>query len=194
IIGPAIVEASLAHGSLQPRAGNRAAGASPRGVFPCAGTDSWVAITCRTDEDWRSLAAVLGDKALADDPRFATLAGRHAHEDELERRVADATRRFDRRRLVTDLRARGVPAAPVNSSQDVLADPDLAARGFWQHLEHPVIGEVSVPRPPMRFASGAPRDLVRPPLLGEHTREVAHELLGLEDGEIDRLVADGVLA
>ncbi|HEY2887231.1 MAG TPA: CoA transferase, partial [Candidatus Limnocylindrales bacterium] len=47
IIGPAIVEASLAHGSLQPRAGNRAAGASPRGVFPCAGTDSWVAITCR---------------------------------------------------------------------------------------------------------------------------------------------------
>jgi benzylsuccinate CoA-transferase BbsF subunit len=194
VIGPAIVEASLAHGRPQLRAGNRAPGASPRGVFPCAGADSWVAVTCRSDLEWRALVDVLGLEDAGVDARYATLDARHANEDTLEERVAAATRRFQRDDLVRRLRDRGVPAAPVNSSKDVLVAPDLVARGFWRRLEHPVIGEVSIPRPPMRFASGAPGVLGRPPLLGEHTREVAREVLGMPDEEIDRLASEGVLA
>lgn len=194
VIGTAVVETSLTRGQTPERAGNRTAGASPRGVFPCAGHDTWIAITCRTDSDWRALAEVLGEASLGSDSRFATLADRHANENALEQLLAAATRRMDRAQLVRRLRDQGVPAAAVQSSEDVLSDPDLAARHFWQRLEHPVIGEVSIPRPPMVFASGATPALRRPPLLGEHTREVAHELLDLPDAEIDRLIGEGVLA
>ena len=194
VIGPAIVEASLAPERRQVRAGNRATGASPRGVFPCAIKEDWVAIVCRTDAHWKTLADALGEPGLAFDDRFVTLADRHAHENELERIVSAETRRFDRAELVSVLRQRGVPAAPVNSSKDILSDPDLVARGYWKRLEHPVIGEMSIARPPMLFGSGNGAALTRPPLLGEHTAEIARDILGMTDEDTARLVADGVLA
>jgi Predicted acyl-CoA transferases/carnitine dehydratase len=192
VIGPTIVAAGL--GDPEPRrSGNRAAGASPRGVFPCLGEDRWCAISCRTDAAWQSAAAILGHPEWLADVRFATLLDRKQHEDALEREIADATRSRDRTELVASLRHAGVPAAAVNTSADILADPDLVARGYWQRLRHPVIGEVTIARPPFLLDREAP-ELRRPPLLGEHTAEVARDLLGLSDDEIARLVAEGVMA
>lgn len=193
IIGPAIVEASL-RGSARPRAGNRTPGASPRGVFPCLGEDRWCAISCRTDADWNRTAEVLGHPEWIVDPRFGTLLDRKRNEDELELLVADATRSRDRGELAAALRERGVPAAPVNTSADILADPDLAARGYWKRVSHPVIGEFALARPPFRIEGDETTELRRPPLLGEHTAEVAREILGLSDQEIERLISEGVMA
>jgi benzylsuccinate CoA-transferase BbsF subunit len=109
--------------------------------------------------------------------------------------VATATRPCDRDALVRLLRSAGVAAAPVNSSKDVLEDPDLVARGYWQHVEHPVIGQIAISRPPFQMSGvGTDGRLAPPPLLGEHTHAVARELLGLQDAEIVQLEADGVLA
>jgi benzylsuccinate CoA-transferase BbsF subunit len=192
-IGPAIVAASLGAPPHE-RAGNRVPGASPHGVFPCAGEDRWCAIAVRTEADWREVAAVLGRPGWLDDPRFGTLPGRKANEDELERLIGEATRAWDRAALVAALRAAGVAAAPVNSSEDVLADADLVARAYWQRVSHPVIGEIAIGRPPFRVGEGERPTLGRPPLLGEHTGEIARDVLGLSGAEIEQLVASGVLA
>ena len=193
VIGPAIVAASLDSAS-NGRSGNRSAICSPRGVFPCAGADTWLALTCRTEANWGALASVLGHPEWRSDPRFASLEARKGHEDELERAIRDATRSRDRAALVARLREAGVPAAPVNTSRDILVDADLVARRYWQRVTHPVIGSLSIARPPVRFGDDPGPTLVRPPLLGEHTEEVARDLLGLSADEIERLVGEGVLA
>lgn len=193
IIGPAVVAASL-RGAEEPRSGNRAAGISPRGVFPCRGDDEWCAISCRTDMAWRSTATVLGHPEWVSDPRFATLLQRKRHEDALEALIREVTRSWDRAELAASLRRAGVPAAAVSSSRDVLDDPDLVSRGYWRRVDHPVIGQIAIARPPFRFDGPEMPELRRPPLLGEHTAEVARELLGLSEEEVDELVADGVMA
>ena len=83
ILGPAIV-AFGATGEAPTRDGNRSPSASPSAVFPVAGDDRWCAVVARDDREWRDLAETLGHGEWADDRRFATLADRKAHEDELE--------------------------------------------------------------------------------------------------------------
>ncbi len=191
VIGPAILEQSLGE-RVPERTGNRVPEASPHGAFPCQ-AEEWVAIACLTDEHWRALTATFGRPELAGDARYATHGARKQNEPELERLVAERTRHCTRADLLGRLRAAGVPAAAVNSSRDVLEDPALVARAYWQTLEHPVIGSMAVSGPPFRL-DGARPSLRRAPLLGEHTHAVARDVLGLEDDAIDRLVADGVLA
>jgi benzylsuccinate CoA-transferase BbsF subunit len=191
VIGPAILEQSLGE-RVPERTGNRVPDASPHGAFPCQAGE-WVAIACLADEHWRALTSTFGRPELAADARFATLVARKQNEPELERLVAEQTRQCTRADLLGRLHAAGVPAAAVNSSRDVLDDPALVARAYWQTLEHPVIGSMAVSGPPFRL-DGARPNLRRAPLLGEHTHAVARDILGLEDDAIDRLVADGVLA
>jgi benzylsuccinate CoA-transferase BbsF subunit len=192
VIGPAILAHSL--GEPPPgRTGNRVPTASPHGTFPCL-DDQWIAVSCQEDEHWRGFAEVIGLPGLADDDRFRTLADRKLHEDELEALIALATPDCDRETLVARLRAVGIPAASVNSSRDVLDDAALVERGYWQHIEHPVIGPMAVAGPPFRFDGRDRPDLRPAPLLGQHTHEVARDVLGYDDATIDALIAEGVLA
>ena len=178
VIGPSIL-AYQATGHVEPRLGNRVAGASPHAVLPAAGEDAWVALVARDDAEFVAICEVLGLADLAADPQFASLDGRRAHEDELERRLAAATATRDAAEVAAALQARGVPASPVRTSGDLLDDRHLLARGFWRRLDHPVMGSIVVNRVP--FAS--PSDDVGPrsaaPLLGEHTREIAESLLDM---------------
>jgi benzylsuccinate CoA-transferase BbsF subunit len=189
-IGPAIVAASV--GEPPTRNGNRVPGQHPSGVFPCAGDDQWIAIAARTDDEWRSLAATLSPE-LADDPRFTTTERRAAAEDDLERRVAELTHERDRDELALALQAHEVPASSVQSSDDVLRDPHLRARGFWRELQHPVLGTITMPAAPFRVGDDRTGPERAAPLLGEHSREILMSLLGLADDEVDALVDEQVL-
>jgi benzylsuccinate CoA-transferase BbsF subunit len=190
VIGQAILEDSL--GDRPPRrTGNRVAHASPHGTFQCR-DDAWVAISCQEEAHWHAVARTAGVDRLIDDPRFASHADRKRNEDALEDALATAIRDCSRSELVAHLRAQGVPAAPVNSSRDVLEDSALVDRGYWQRVDHPVIGPMAVAGPPFRIDGERPA--LRPaPLLGEHTRDVAREVLGLDDATIDGLIEAGVL-
>ena len=86
------------NGRSQIRSGNRLPHAAPHGAFPCQSIKiqtpfgeqdegRWCVIACFSDEQWASLRAALGDPEWARDERFATLAGRKEHEDELERQI-----------------------------------------------------------------------------------------------------------
>lgn len=189
VVGAALIAAGNG-GPVPTRRGNRVGGHCPSGVFPCSGDDNWCAIAARSDAEWQALAQVL---QLPVDQRFGTLAGRRDHEDDLDAAVAARTSTWDRRELAAALQAVHVPAWPVLSSSDLIDDPQLAARGFWRRVTHPVIGEMTAPAAPFQHDGERAGPVRSAPLLGEHTHELAASLLGLSDSEIERLEAEQVL-
>lgn len=193
MLGPAIV-ASGVDGVGPTRQGNRSPDASPHGVFPTAGDDRWCAIAVRTEDEWLAFAEVLGHPEWLSDERFGSLAHRKANEDDLEALVTGVTRTWDAQELAARLAERGIPAARVQTPADLLDDPQLVARGTWYRLDHPYMGPTVVNRAP--FVSD--RDELGPrsaaPLLGQHTREIARDVLGMDDAEYEDHVARGVFA
>lgn len=187
VLGPSLLKWS-AEGELPARNGNRGVGVVPRGVFPCATDDTWCAIEVKTDQQWQGLADALGRPAWMDELSLRTAAGRAARETEIEQRLGELTRAFEAPALMTLLQQHGVPASIVNTSADVLSDPQLSARDYWQTMPHAEMGEVIVNRPPFHVR-GEPRpQLGSPPLLGEHTIEIARDWLGMDAAESQRLI------
>jgi benzylsuccinate CoA-transferase BbsF subunit len=191
MLGPSILAWS-ATGALPQVDGNRRAGAVPRGVFPCAGADSWCAIEVVDDRQWQGLCAALGAPEWMRTEALATLAGREASQDTIETQLAQETRRFGAPDLVQRLQAHGVAAAMVATSADVTGDAQLAARGFWHKVAHAEMGSVLVNPPPFRAVDEERVAPGPPPLLGEHTIEVASELLGFDAAECRRLIDEKV--
>ena len=187
-----VLQESLVPGSVDAQ-GNRSPLGAPWGVYSCAGDDQWCVITVRDDTEWTALAEAAGNREWATDPRFATPDERRAHHDTLDDLVSAWTSQHDAHEVMRRLQAVQVPAAAVESSEDLLDDPHLQAHDFvrvilqpdWEPLfvEGDCYRAEHLPRPPV---DPAPRH-------GEHTRAIARELLGLDDDEVDRLVAAGVL-
>jgi crotonobetainyl-CoA:carnitine CoA-transferase CaiB-like acyl-CoA transferase len=182
-----------AHDVVLQREGNRAPHAAPQNLYPCRGPEQWLALSVESDAQWQALVGVLGKPAWALDPALARHAGRRAQHDRLDAELARWAADRDLAATVTELLAAGVPAAPVVDPRTTHRHPQLAARGFYETLVHPAVGEHPFCAPPFRFASVA-RWLRRPaPTLGEHSRELLAELLGLGDAELAELEAEQVI-
>jgi crotonobetainyl-CoA:carnitine CoA-transferase CaiB-like acyl-CoA transferase len=93
---------------------------------------------------------------------------------------------------VARLQAHGVAAAKVATSSDVTTNPQLLARGYWQRVPHAEMGSVLVNLPPFRSVGEERPAPGPPPLLGEHTVEIASELLGFDESECRRLIDEKV--
>jgi len=191
MLGPSVL-ACAATGVLPQTNGNRRAGAVPRGVFPCAGEDVWCAIEANDDRDWQGLVDALGAPEWMRDDELKTLPGREARQDAIEARLAQETGRYSAAELVARLQAHGVAAAKVATSADVISDPQLLARRYWHHVPHAEMGSVLVNLPPFRAVGEERVAPGPPPLLGEHTVEVASELLGFDETECRRLMDEKV--
>lgn len=189
VMGPGVLQGSL--GETPPPLGNQQPGVAPRGAYRCA-DGGFVVVACHTEDQWSALTEALEHKEWLADPRFATLARRTANADELDRLLAAEIACRTAGDVLAVLAGVGVPSAKVNDSRDLLADPRLAARGFWQDVEHPVIGTMPMFHAPIRFGDADRADMTRPPLLGEHTREVAADLLEIDEAEYEALVDEGV--
>lgn len=152
--------------------------------------DGWVNIGAANQTNWMRLIASLGVPELAQDPRFATNAGRMENLPALvEVLEAIFTRRSTQEWLAL-METAGVPAGPVLSITEMQADPHVLAREMVVALDHPVAGPTQAIGLPVKF-SDTPGKVVRAaPLLGEHTREVLAEA-GYDGPEIERIVASG---
>lgn len=192
LLGPDIIKHSLG-GAPRQRTGNRRIGSVPSGVFPCAGEDAWCAIEVADDRGWFSLQAVLGNPDWINDASFGTLLGRTGAIDEIERKLAEETRRWDAAELSARLQEVGVASSVVQTSRDVATDAQLEARGYWREIDHAEMGRITVNVPPFfSVAEGRKREPPPPPLLGEHTVEVATTLLGMSESECARLMDEKV--
>jgi benzylsuccinate CoA-transferase BbsF subunit len=127
------------------------------------------------------------------DERFATLLGRKRDEDELEALLSATTREWEAEALVYTLQAAGVPAGVVHSNKGVLADPQLEHRGHFVYYDKPKIGQHVVQRSEFRLSRAEAARNWPTPFIGEHTRQVCREILGMADAEIEPLIAEGVL-
>ena len=186
-----------AHGQLLSRDGNHHYGAGPQGVYAVAdtpeGTMGAVAVCVETDAQWRALVELVDDARLSD-LRVADRAQRLAARDLFDEVLAEwcAPRRTDE--AVLALLGAGVPAAPVVGARYGDRNPQHDARGFFEAVDHAVIGTHRIAAFPVVFGRQPPRRFARPaPRLGEHNREVLSELLGVDDAEIARLAADKII-
>ena len=167
---------------------------APWGVFACAGEDEWCVVTVRHDEDFSQLCTAIGRADLAADPALSTRAGRDAARARIDAAVGGFTARHGPVQVMEVLQAAGVPAGAMLRVSELPGFPYFVQRGAFRLVSHP-----HLPTPffreaaPVRCAS-LPDPPDRPaPLLGEHTMEIARERLGLDDAEIARLLAVGIL-
>jgi crotonobetainyl-CoA:carnitine CoA-transferase CaiB-like acyl-CoA transferase len=160
------------------------------GVF--SATDGYIVIAAQVDDAWKRLAALVGGPAFAADARFHSASGRNANRLE----ILPVVRTWVSTRTVADclaqLEAIEVPSAKVQGIDEVLADPQVLARGMLIEQEHPVLGKVKLPNLPFHFSGCDTTITVPAPLMGQHNRSIAAGL-GYSASEIDRMVADGVL-
>lgn len=173
-----------ATGVLLNRRGNRGHEFAVQNVYACAGDEQWIAISIRDEGDWSGVKRVLGQPQWAAELDYAD-----ENADLIDDRLADWLVNRDRDATVAALLAAGVPAAPVLQPPDVLDNPALQARGFFQRREHPLCGPLPYPRPPVTgdFVS------TPAPLLGQHNTDILGGLLGLTAQELADLEADGVI-
>lgn len=157
----------------------------PYGAYPTADGHT-VVLGTTNDAEWRRLARdLLARPDLAEDPRYATAAGRVEHRAELDALVADWCARTDLTAIRSAADAAGIGNSRYNTTSDVLEHPHLTARGRWGEVDTPG-GPVPALLPPI----GERMDPV--PALGGHTDAVLREL-GVTDADIAVLRADGVV-
>jgi crotonobetainyl-CoA:carnitine CoA-transferase CaiB-like acyl-CoA transferase len=160
------------------------------GVF--AARDGNLVIAAQVDDAWKRLAKIIGGDALAADTRFHDPAGRNAHREKILATIRTWTSPRSVTECIAGLDAAEVPAAPVQGIDEVIADPQIAARNMIIEQDHPVLGRVRMPNVPFRFSDCDVTPRTPAPLMGQHNRAIAASL-GYSSAEIDTMTTDGVL-
>ncbi|MEE8094078.1 MAG: CoA transferase [Gammaproteobacteria bacterium] len=154
--------------------------------------DGWLTLGASSQVVWQRLPEVLGCPELLEDRRFLQNEDRMAHRAELAEALASAFKQRGTTEWLERLEAAGVPAGPVLSVGEMLADPQTKARDMVVETEHQRLGSVQTIGFPVKF-SETPAAIERgAPTLGQHTTEVLLDL-GYSNSDIDRLAADDVV-
>jgi crotonobetainyl-CoA:carnitine CoA-transferase CaiB-like acyl-CoA transferase len=175
----------LTTGNSPRRLGNAHPNIVPYQDFPTADGD--FILTVGNDSQFRKFCEVAGHREWADDSRFTTNKARVAHRAELIPMIRQATVFKTTAEWVAALEEVGVPCGPINDLAAVFADPQVQARGLRVELDHPLAGMVPQVASPLRLSDTPVEYRMPPPLLGEHTREVLQQVLGLAAEQVDVL-------
>ncbi|MGE3655925.1 MAG: CoA transferase [Mycolicibacterium sp.] len=150
-------------------------------VFPCAGDDEWCVISIERDRR-TALGELLGYPNLSEERQ------------RLISTVGEWTAARDNSDVAAQLQEIGIPAAPMNRAADLEHHPQVAFRGVFTELTHPLLDTAILTEAAPAPFTRIPRAPLRPaPMPGEHTRTICQKILALKPEEIDGLVADGVL-
>src|SRR5262249_15767256 len=159
---------------------------APLDNYPTA-DGKYVCIVAGSDTNFARLCKAMDRVDLIEDERFVRLADRAARSDEINGLVAEWTMTLPAEDIVQRCTEHDVPVATAYSAADLFADPHVVARGALVSVDDPVLGPLRQQAPfprrvgePVEVPSGAPR-------LGEHTREVLGDLLGLDAATLDAL-------
>jgi benzylsuccinate CoA-transferase BbsF subunit len=192
-LGPLLLEFA-ATGEEPPRVGNRERELAPYGCFPCRGEDRWCVVCVADERDWERLREVMGRPAWAFEDRFATMASRVRHVEELETRVAEWTRGCEDSEVMEACQRAGVAAGVVQSAEDHFnRDPQLADRGFFERIPHFKKGFVTASGLALGLTATPGRTTHAGSSVGHDNHDVFCEWLGLSEVEVQRLEALGVI-
>ena len=160
---------------------------------PFKSSDGEVIVACGNDNLYRKFCEAAGCPELATDARFVSNGKRVANRAEMSRLIQEIFRKKTTAEWLALLESAGVPNGPINDIAQVFEEPQVRARGVKIELDHAAAGKLPLVASPMRF-SGTPLEYrLAPPLLGEHTDQVLKEFLKLNEAEIAKLRADGIV-
>ena len=193
-IGEAVVDYSMNQRRTQ-RAGNRHRFMAPHGCYRCQGDDKWVTIAVRTEEEWHNLCKAMGNPDWAKEERFSNTLSRWNNQDELDKHIEEWTKEQGHYEIMHHLQQAGVPAGAALDPKEVIFDPHLKERKFFQIVDQGVgIGR----RPqPMQMAAKFSECPISPlkasPRLGEDNEYVLGKLLGMSKEELTQLAAEEII-
>ena len=193
---PEILLDFAANGRAPERIGNADPVKAPHGCYPCRGEDRWIAIAVGDDSEWQGLCRVLGRTDWAEDARLSGTLGRWQNREVIDGLLGVETAKWYAHDLMTALQAEGVPAGAVLDSKDLLFDPHLMARNFYEVVGHhpgtemPPLPYASRPWKLSRTPAVSPRSA---PVMGEHNEFVLGDLLGMSREQIGALEEKGII-
>jgi len=181
----------LASGKLPARMGSSSQITAPFRAFACQ--DGHLMVAVGNDTQFQSFCRVIGLPALAQDPRFDTNPKRAAAQAELSALIEPALLA----RKVADwnaaLEEAKVPCGPIYTMDQVFEDPQVKHRQVLGRMPHPRLGDMPYVRNPIHFSGTPIQAGLPPPMLGEHSAAVLKAELGLDEAEIARLQAEGII-
>lgn len=152
-----------------------------------------IAVAVAGDKIWQQFCPAIGCPELLEDPRYRTTQDRLRHRDTLVPRLQEVFSTRTYREWEQALLACDIPVGAINNLAQVIEHPQVKALGVLREVHHPTAGTVRVVGSPVRLSKTPAREPAPAPRLGEHTRQVLSELLGLSAVQIGALASAGVL-
>ncbi|TDI44501.1 MAG: formyl-CoA transferase [Acidobacteria bacterium] len=182
-------------GDAVPRAGNASGGGQPGWIVKCKGwetdPDAYAYVITQA-ASFAELAKVIGHEDWLEDPEWNTPKARLGKLDTMFDEIEKWTMTKDKLEVMNILNPLNVPCGPILSMKEIAEEPSLRATGTIVEVDHPERGKYLTVGNPIKL-SASPSDVVRSPLLGEHTEEVLKTVLGLDDDEIKEAREQGAI-
>ena len=174
-----IMQIYMVENRIPERAGNKYEFIAPYESFMAK--DGWLVIGVGNDDIWKRFCRSISRNDLINDKRFKTNMARVKHNSELADIIGNWAANFTIREVVSLLEKNGVPAAPINTLEQIVNDPHIAiAREMIQKMIHPIAGEIRVTGNPIKMSATNPRIRRSSPMLGEHTDAVLRQYVHTE--------------
>lgn len=173
--------------------GNRHEYMVPHNTYQVAGSNEWISLAVDSDEKFTRLMTALGAPEVATNSRFKTLTERKRNEHELDEIISSLVVNEPLLGLEERLQAVGVMACRVTKGSRLPEDASLQYFGLFQEMSRSITGTHPYRRIPVKLRDMDDRFKRPPPLLGQHTREVLQEYLGINDEMFESLLAEGVI-
>lgn len=180
----------LYSGQLPQRMGNAHPNTVPYQDFPTA--DGHMILAIGNDGQFAKFCAAAERAEWASDERFATNAARVTHRQALIPMIQAITRTRNTSAWVSLLENLGVPCGPIHTVDQVYQDPQVQARDMTFEMQHPTAGPIPLVASPIRMSETPVAYRHAPPMLGQHTREVLSEVLGMTEDNLNDLKQQGV--
>lgn len=185
-------EVMLAHFGDEIEGSSADANELMQGVYPALGEDEWCVIAVRHDRDWQALVSVVGHSLS--DPQFVTTQGRKDHRKDIDAKISEWTSTLEAHAIAQQLQAARIPAAPMLRLGDLPDYPYYKQRQLFRSDAHPWLDQSVISENHMALCEVAPPTSIRPaPLMGEQTKEVIQDWLGLSPETVAELIDATIL-
>jgi formyl-CoA transferase len=182
-------------GEAVPRAGNDSGGGQPGRILKCKGweTDPNAYIYFITQAPvWQAVCDVIGKPEWKTHPDYAKPEARLPRLNEVFETIEQWTMTKEKFEAMDILNQYDIPCGPILSMKEIMEDRSLYATGTLVEVDHPTRGKYVTVGNPVKL-SDSPTEVVRSPLLGEHTQEILRQVLGFSDSQVDEIEGSGAL-
>lgn len=190
-LGPEILDYQV-NDKVANRRGNDSDLMAPHGVYPCSDDDSWIAIAAKDDEQWMHLRHCMGDPDWSQAPELDSFSGRKKNQSLINGKIAAWTQLYTATALVERLQPQ-VAAGKVNDCKQLSCDPQVLHRQYFKELEHSLMGAIPYNGAQAEFSNANNTPRKASPCIGEDSVEVLTRYLNMTEGDVQALIADGVV-